>query len=146
MKRLAAGAAGFAAAFAVACIDFDQSQQAYCESLVCRQRALVCQDGPQIVKTEPDKAATGVALDSAVVVTFSQPVTCTDAGVTLVQYTGGEPPVPGVAACSGNNTAVFTPSVPLLSGRVYKAYVNDCMIFNDAGVGGLDASWTFTTR
>lgn len=146
MKRAIIAATGLCLAGAIACIDFDLSQQQYCESLACRQRAQICADGPQIIAQVPDKSATGVALDASVVVTFSQGVGCTDAGVTLVQYTGGEPAVPGVATCTGNNIAVFTPSVPLLSGRVYKAYVNDCLVWNDAGVGGLDASWTFTTR
>lgn len=147
MKRLLLFAAsGLTVGYAVACIDFDQSQQTYCEGLTCRDRATICADGPQITTMVPDKNAIGVALDARVTVTYNVPVTCTDAGVTLVQYTGGEPPVPGSAACSGNNTAVFTPSVALLSGRVYKVYVNDCQVFDDAGVGGLDASWTFTTR
>jgi hypothetical protein len=138
--------AGLCVGYAVSCIDFDQSQKAYCESLTCRARAQVCQDGPQITKLEPDRNATGVGLSSSVTVTYNGPVTCTDAGITLVQYTGGEPMVPGATNCAGGNTAVFTPSVALLSGRVYKVYVNDCQIFNDAGVGGLDASWTFTTQ
>lgn len=146
MKRLFAAVAGFAIAFAASsCIDFALSQQAYCESLTCKPRAQICADGPQITRTDPDKSATGVALDASVVVTYSQTVGCTATSITLVQYTGGEPAVAGTAGCVGN-TAVFTPGVPLLSGRVYKAYVNDCTVFNDAGVGGLDASWTFTTR
>lgn len=146
MKRLLLfAAAGLTVGYAVACIDFDQSQKTYCEQLACHERAVACADGPQITKMEPDKNATGVALDAKVTVTYDRSVTCT-AGVTLVQYTGGEPAVPGSAACSGNNTAVFTPSVALLSGRVYKVYVNDCQVFDDAGVGGLNASWTFTTR
>jgi len=146
MKKALLAAAGLSLASAIACIDFDQSQQAYCESLACRPRAQICADGPQIVQLNPDRGATFVSTSTNVVVTFSQGVGCTDAGVTLVQYTGGEPPVSGVATCAGGNTAIFTPSVALLSGRVYKAYVNDCQVWNDAGVGGLDASWTFTTR
>jgi hypothetical protein len=147
MKRiLLFAAAGLIVGYAVACIDFDKSQQAYCQSLACRPRAQVCADGPQIVKLDPDRNATSVALDTKVTVTYNTPVTCTNAGLVLVQYTGGEPVVPGDAGCSGGTTAVFTPSVALLSGRVYKVYVNDCQLFDDAGVGGLDASWTFTTR
>jgi Big-like domain-containing protein len=139
-------AAGLCVGYAASCIDFDQSQKAYCDSLTCRARAQVCQDGPQINKVVPDRGAANVALNTNVVVTYDQPVTCTDAGITLVQYTGGEPVVPGSTACTGGTTAVFTPSVALLSGRVYKVYVNDCETFNDAGIGGLDASWTFTTQ
>ncbi|HZN94848.1 MAG TPA: Ig-like domain-containing protein [Myxococcales bacterium] len=144
MKHLLAGAAGFAAAFAFACIDFDLSQQKYCESLTCQRRAQVCADGPQITRTVPDRGANGVALTSSVTVTYSQTVGCTDAGIRLVQYTGPEPPVAGMASCTGN-TVTFTPSAALLNGRVYKVYVDDCQVWNDAGVGGLDASWTFTT-
>ena len=148
MKRLLLFAAvGLTAGYTLACIDFDGSQQTYCEGLSCPERANVCADGPQITAMSPDKSATGVALDSRVTVTYDRNVTCTPTGVTLVQYTGGEPAVPGSAACSGNNTAVFTPSVPLLSGRVYKVYVNECQVFDDAGVvGSLGSSWTFTTR
>jgi len=143
--KLKTAIAAIAAAFSVSCIDFDLSQQAYCESLTCQKRVEICADGPQITKMEPDRSATSVALDTRVTVTFSEQVTCTATGVTLVQYTGGEPPVAGTATCTGN-TAVFTPSAPLLSGRVYKVYVNDCEITNAAGLGSLDASWTFTTR
>jgi len=146
VKRLLLfAAAGLTIGYAVACIDFDQSQKAYCESLACHARAQVCADGPQIAKLEPDRNATGVPLTSAVTITYNEPVTCTDAGLMLVQYTGGEPVVPGSTSCSGGTTAVFTPSAALLSGRVYKVYINDCQIFSDAGVGGLDASYTFTT-
>lgn len=147
MKRfLLFVAAGLCVGYAASCIDFDQSQKAYCESLACRQRAQVCQDGPAITKLEPDRNASGVSLTTNVTVTYNGPVTCTPQGISLVQYTGGEPAVPGSTTCSGGNTAVFTPSVALLSGRVYKVYVNDCAVFNDAGVGGLDASYTFTTQ
>jgi hypothetical protein len=147
MKRLLLFvAAGLTVGYAVACIDFDASQQAYCENLSCQQRAQICADGPQITTMVPDKNATGVALNSTVVVTYNTSVTCSDAGIALVQYTGGEPPVPGAATCSGDNRAVFTPSVPLLSGRVYKVYVNECQVVDDAGVGGLVSSWTFTTQ
>lgn len=147
MKRfLLFAGAGLCVGYAASCIDFDQSQKAYCESLNCHARAQVCQDGPQITKLEPDRNATGVGLNTNVTVTYNGTVGCSATGISLVQYTGGEPAVPGTTACSGGNTAVFTPSVALLSGRVYKVYVNDCQIFNDAGVGGLDASWTFTTQ
>ncbi|HEY8211357.1 MAG TPA: Ig-like domain-containing protein [Myxococcaceae bacterium] len=148
MKRLLPfAAAGLAIGYGVACIDFDQSQQTYCQGLSCHERAVVCADGPVITKMEPDKNATGVALDSKVTVTYDRTVYCSGGtGVALVQYTGGEPPVPGTANCSGNNTSVFTPSVALLSGRVYKVYVHDCQVADDAGVGALETSWTFTTR
>jgi len=147
MKRaLLFVAAGLCVGYAASCIDFDQSQKAYCDSLQCRARAQICQDGPQITRLVPDKNATGVALNTTVTVTYDSPVNCTPQGISLVQYTGGEPAVPGTTACSGGTTAVFTPSVALLSGRVYKVYVNDCQVFSDAGVGGLDASYTFTTQ
>lgn len=131
---------------AVSCIDFDASQQAYCEKLSCHARALVCQDGPQITARSPEKDSRGVPLDASVVVTFSVPVTCTDSGVTLVQYTTQEPAVPGESRCTGNNLAVFMPTVPLQTGRQYKVYVADCQVFNDAGLGVPDASWTFTAQ
>lgn len=147
MKTLLAfGGIALLAFTAASCIDFDDSQRQFCESLPCQERAQICADGPQIGSQVPSDRATNVELASNVTVTFTQPVGCTDAGITLVQYTTGEPSVAGVANCAGDNKAVFTPASTLLAGRSYKAYLNVCQVWNDAGVGVAATSWTFGTR
>lgn len=127
-----------------ACIDFDASLQAFCASVTPERRAAVCRDGPQVVSESPESGATGVAWDAQPTVTFDQQVSCETAGLNLVQFTAGEPPVMGDTLCAADQ-AIFTPSSPLLAGRVYKVYITG-NITNDAGTPALDDSWTFTTR
>ena len=96
---------------------------------------------PTVSSTSPTNAATGVAVNSAISVTFSEvmlPSTITNATFTL---SGG---VTGTVAYSGT-TATFTPSGNLAFSTTYTATISAGA--KDAAGNALAApyTWTFTT-
>jgi len=101
---------------------------------------------PTVSATFPANAATGVATNSSVSATFSEPMTdatLTTASFTLATTIGGAA-VTGTVNVSGN-TATFTPSAPLAGSTQYTATIT--IAAKDAAGNALAAnfSWQFTT-
>lgn len=145
MKRFIQVAAGAVLVLGgVGCIDFTQSREAFCAAVTPHARAEICEDGPQCVVFDPIRNAGGVNFDIQPSVTFNLAVTCDASGLRMVQNTVNEPPVAGTTVCSGQK-ATFTPSSALLTGRVYKVYVQETIV-NGINTPALCAPWTFTTR
>ena len=102
---------------------------------------------PTVSATSPANAATGVALGSPVVATFSKSManssTLTPSTFTL-QTTLGGVAIPGAVSVNGN-TATFTPSAPLVANTTYTATLTTGV--GDAAGNALAADfiWKFTT-
>ena len=101
---------------------------------------------PTITGNTPANGATGVALNTAPTVTFSEPMqnaTITTASFTLVTTSGGVA-VPGTVSISGN-TATYTPNAGLAGSTQYTATVTTAV--KDVAGNSLAAntSWSFTT-
>ena len=99
---------------------------------------------PTVILTEPEDAATAVALDATVSATFSEamdPATLTTGSFTLLD---GTTPVPGAVTYAGVS-ATFTPTARLDPFTTYTATVLTTAA--DLVGNGLaeDHSWTFTT-
>ena len=100
---------------------------------------------PTVLSNRPSNGATGVALNGTVSATFSEkmdPETLTASSFTL---TSGDPAVavPGTVIYA-DSTAVFVPSVDLVSAGLYTATITT-EANSDAGVAlGAEYSWTFT--
>jgi hypothetical protein len=96
---------------------------------------------PFVTANTPVAGATGVAVNIAPSVTFSEPV---DPATVAFTLSAGDVPVAGNITYSGT-TAIFTPSIPLLYSTLYDASVS-------AGVKDLAGNampkghfWSFTT-
>jgi hypothetical protein len=96
---------------------------------------------PSVTATNPEAGTTGVVVNIAPSVTFSEPV---DPATITFTLSAGDVPVAGNMTYSGI-TAIFTPSIPLAYGTQYTATVS-------AGVKDLagnampnDYFWRFTT-
>ncbi|MEJ7759788.1 MAG: Ig-like domain-containing protein [Gemmatimonadaceae bacterium] len=77
---------------------------------------------PTVVATTPPNGATGVARNTVVTATFSEPIDPTSINSSTVFLTpqGGGAPVAGtVSYNAGTNTATFTPSSPLANFTTY---------------------------
>ncbi len=101
---------------------------------------------PTVILTDPLDLATNVPLNQIVCATFSEAMN--PALINAVNYTLwiGTTPVAGVVNYNPlNNTACFTPTLPLLSNTTYTAKVSQ----NVTDVAGnpmvADYVWTFTT-
>jgi hypothetical protein len=133
-----------------ACVDFDETRRKYCESITPEKRAEICQDGPQVVATNPLNSADKVALSARITVTFNQAVVCDGAGIGLKRSEFGvEVTVEGTTTCPADaSQAIFTPSMALLSMRSHKATLTQT-IKNEQGIpvtASPPYSWTFTTQ
>ncbi|MDO8553045.1 MAG: Ig-like domain-containing protein, partial [bacterium] len=93
------------------------------DSNTINRPALVDTTSPTVSSTIPANAATGVAINSSIAVTFSKPLnplTVTTATITLKQ---GITPVSGTVTYAGV-TAIFAPAVALASSTLYTATIN----------------------
>jgi hypothetical protein len=99
---------------------------------------------PVVSSTIPANAATGVALNARLAATFSKPMDPTTIAAETFTLKQGVAPVLGAVTYSGV-TAVFTPTRPLLSNKVYTATVTTGA--KDLADNPLAAShtWSFTT-
>ena len=101
---------------------------------------------PIIIANAPANNATGVALDVAPTVTFSEPMqnTTLNASTFTLAPTSGGPAVAGTVTVSGN-TATFTPGASLAGSTQYTATITTGA--RDAAGNALvtNASWRFTT-
>lgn len=98
---------------------------------------------PSVVSTTPADKAVGVAVNGAITVTFSEPVTGIDGTTFLVSANGA--PVAGQVTYVGR-TATFTPSSPLAAaGTTYTVTITTGV--KDAAGNALASnySWTFST-
>jgi len=103
---------------------------------------------PTVVATTPPTGATGVATNTAVTVSFSEPMDATSINGTTVRLnvTAGGAPVAGtVTYNAGTNTATFTPTAPLANNTGYTLTVTTGV--RDVAGNTLlsDSTSTFTT-
>jgi len=99
---------------------------------------------PTVVTTEPTDAATGVALDAAVNVVFSEamdPSTLDDATFELTQ---GATTIAGSVSYAGT-TATFAPTANLVAGMLYTATISTGAMDLAGNALQADTTWTFTT-
>lgn len=98
---------------------------------------------PTVSSTVPASAATAVALDGNLVVTFSEAIDPTTISATTFTLLQGTTAVPGTVTASGV-TATFNPTQPLAASTTYTATISAA---KDLAGNALAASygWTFTT-
>ena len=97
---------------------------------------------PTVVSRSPAPGATGVALDTKVTATFSEPVQ--PASISFRLSDGSAPVAATVAYEDATRTATLTPSAPLHASATYTATVSGATTTTGAPMAG-DVSWTFTT-
>lgn len=101
---------------------------------------------PTVSTVTPAANATGVALNSAISIIFSEPMTAATISASSITLKQGSAAVTGtVAYSSASNTATFTPTAALVAVTVYTATVTTGV--KDAAGNALaaDYSWNFTT-
>jgi hypothetical protein len=99
---------------------------------------------PTVTSTSPVNSASGVAINSAVIATFSEqldPATITTASFTLMN---GTTPVSGTVTYSGS-TASFTPSTSLATNTLYTATITTGVKDLAGNVMSANYSWSFQT-
>ena len=111
----------------------------------CKKDDFVQVDGvcPLVVSTDPANAATSVALNKVITVTFNEVMnaaTITQASITLT----GAAPVTGTITYSGT-TASFTPSSPLAINTTYTGRVTTAVKDLMGNALQTDYVWTFST-
>ena len=101
---------------------------------------------PTVISTTPTAGATGVARNTTVTATFSEPVTSTSISTTTFTLTpAGGAPVAATVNASSATSATLTPSAPLAFGTTYTARLTTGI--KDVAGNALSSahSWTFTT-
>lgn len=99
---------------------------------------------PSVISANPADAATGIAINSVIQVTFSEamePASIITSGFTV---SNGATPVAGVISYSGN-IATFTPSNNLLNGVVYTATISGAARDRVGNFISTPYTWSFTT-
>lgn len=101
---------------------------------------------PTVVSTLPDGAATGVALNASVAITFSEPMDRATLTTTTFTLTSGSPPVTvaGTVIATGA-TAVLWPATQLASNVAYTATVSTTARSASHIALAAAHTWTFTT-
>jgi hypothetical protein len=102
-------------------------------------------DLPTAVSTAPIALATGIAVNSSVSVTFSEPMNPSTINTSTFTLMNGTTPVAGTVVYSGN-TATFTPSVNLEGSTTYTATVTTGAEDLAGNALATDLVWTFTTE
>jgi hypothetical protein len=100
---------------------------------------------PTVMSTTPVAGATGIERNTAIAVSFSEPVAASSVTTsTLTVTSAAGDPVAGTVAVSGS-TATFIAAAPLASGTTYTARVTTDV--TDLAGNGLARAhaWTFTT-
>jgi len=103
---------------------------------------------PTVTATVPAADATGVALNTTVSATFSEPMdptTINTTTFTLRPTSGGANVTGTVAYNAATNTATFTPSAPLANGTSYTATVTTGARDTAGNPLGAARTWAFTT-
>lgn len=101
---------------------------------------------PQVSSTNPADGAQNVAVTSTVTATFSEEMDASSIdGASFLLLDGSNPVAGEVTYNAGEQTAVFTPSTPLLESRTYTATLTTALR-DSAGIHLAAAkTWTFTT-
>ncbi len=102
---------------------------------------------PTVTSTSPARNAIGVALNSSVSATFSEPMTNHTLNATsfrLQRLTAGNPTINGNVNVSGN-TATFTPVAALAGNTTYRATITTATEDAAGNALGVDYTWDFTT-
>ena len=77
---------------------------------------------PEVTGTDPDDAATGVAINTTIAATFSEVMDPASVTPTSFTVSAGSTPVAGTVVCSqGNTVATFTPTAPLAPNTSFTA-------------------------
>jgi hypothetical protein len=101
---------------------------------------------PTVDTTSPANVATGVALTTQLLATFSEPMrasTLNSASFRLVKTTGGIS-VPGTVTVSAN-TATFTPTANLDPSQQYTATITTAALDSAGNALAANYNWTFLT-
>lgn len=99
---------------------------------------------PTVTAKSPSSAATNVALNKVLSVTFSEAMNSSTITTTTFYLKQGATTILGTIAYSGT-TATFTPLVPLTSGTIYSATITTG-IQSAAGIPlAANITWSFTT-
>jgi hypothetical protein len=99
---------------------------------------------PTVILTDPLNAATAVALNKVITVTFSQTMNNATVNATTFTLMNGATPVTGTVNPSGT-TATFTPTANLLPNTLYTATITTGAM-NTTGIPiASNYVWTFTT-
>ena len=97
---------------------------------------------PLVIKRAPAKLSTGVRRDANIAVTFSEPVTGSTTGVTLVDTTTSKR-VPAKATYDATKqTITINPAALLAAGRTFNVSVSSA-VKDNAGNAMAPVSWTF---
>lgn len=101
---------------------------------------------PTVLSVEPADGSIDVAVESGVVVNFSEPIAFAsfEDGFTLVGP-GNTPVASAVSWDSANNSAILTPTLLLASGTVYTATLTGDAADAAGNTLGADLVWHFTT-
>ena len=99
---------------------------------------------PSVASTSPTPSATGIAIDGALSVSFSEPMAAGSIGAASFTLSQGGSAVSGTVSYSGT-TATFTPAAPLAPSTTYTATLTAGA--TDSAGNPLPASyvWSFTT-
>ncbi len=103
---------------------------------------------PSVVSVTPLESATGVAVNTTVTATFSEPMdpaTINTTTFTVRPTASGTNLAGTVTYNAGTSTATFTPSAPLASGTQYTATVTTGARDAAGNPMGAAKTWTFTT-
>ncbi len=111
----------------------------------CKKDDFVQVDGvcPIVLSTDPANAATSVALNKVITITFNEamnPATITQASITIQGTTA----VAGTVTYS-NNTATFTPNSPLATNTTYTGRVSTAVKDLTGNALQTEYVWTFST-
>lgn len=96
---------------------------------------------PTVTVSDPANNATGVAINKAIVITFSEAMDQTSLSATTVTVKQGTTAVAGTVTKTGT-TATFTPTASLEHSKVYTATITTGA--KDAAGNALAAAYTFT--
>ena len=96
---------------------------------------------PTVTVSDPANNATGVAINKAIVITFSEAMDQTSLSATTVTVKQGTTAVAGTVTKTGT-TATFTPAASLEHSKVYTATITTGA--KDAAGNALAAAYTFT--
>jgi methionine-rich copper-binding protein CopC len=100
---------------------------------------------PTVVSTHPADGATGVAINSAIAVTFNESMDTSTLTTQTFRVTApGSTPVAGVVTASGR-TATFTPSSNLAPNTTYTARVTSAATDLAGNALACEFVWTFST-
>ena len=111
------------------------------------RKAVAASRPPVVVRSDPPRGKTDVAINASIVIVFSEPVAVGSLSSSSVQLFQGTTPVAGtVRQLQGSGAAAaFTPTAPLSRNTAYRLVVTQAVRDLDGDVLEAGATVTFTT-